>query len=209
MNTNNTDPRETESVVDFVRRGDSGALAALFAAHREYLRQVVNLRMDDLLRRRVDPSDIVQEAQVEALRRVNEYCREPKLPVRLWMRQIALDRLGMSYRQHVEAQKRSLRRELQLPDHSVLTVAKQLVDGAGSPSMQFAQEELIDKVRQVVNSLQDADREIILLQAFEGLNSAESAQVLGIAPAAVRKRFGRALLRMRQQLVDLGLGGNS
>lgn len=207
MNTNHSDSGETESVVDFVRRGDLGSLESLFTAHRKYLRHVVDLRMDDRLRRRVDPSDIVQDAQVEALRRVKEYCRDPQLPVRLWMRQIAIDRLGMSYRQQVGAQRRSVKRELQLPEHSVLTVAEQLVDGAGSPSMQLAKEELITKVQEAVNSLQEVDREIILLQAFEGLNSTESAQVLGIDPSTARKRFGRALLRMKQQLVDLGLGG--
>lgn len=73
--------------------------------------------------------------------------------------------------------------------------------------MQLAKEELITKVQEAVNSLQEVDREIILLQAFEGLNSTESAQVLGIDPSTARKRFGRALLRMKQQLVDLGLGG--
>ena len=75
--------------------------------------------------------------------------------------------------------------------------------------MPLAQEELTAKVQQAINSLQEADREIILLQVFEGLNSTESAQVLGIEPPTARKRYGRALLRMKQQLEDLGLGGSS
>jgi DNA-directed RNA polymerase specialized sigma24 family protein len=45
-----------------------------------------------------------------------------------------------------------------------------------------------------------------VLHAFEGLNSTESAQVLGIDAAAARKRYGRALLRMRRLLLDAGLG---
>ncbi len=45
-----------------------------------------------------------------------------------------------------------------------------------------------------------------MLQAFEGLNSTESAQVLGIEPATARKRYGRALLRMRRLLAESGLG---
>jgi DNA-directed RNA polymerase specialized sigma24 family protein len=57
-----------------------------------------------------------------------------------------------------------------------------------------------------VAKLEDVDQEIILLQAFEGLNSTESAQVLGIEPATARKRFGRALLRLRALLVEGGLG---
>ncbi len=74
--------------------------------------------------------------------------------------------------------------------------------------MNVAREEVVRKVRDAVANLDDIDREIILLQAFEGLNSSESAQVLGIEPAAARKRYGRALLRMRQRLLDSGLGGS-
>jgi DNA-directed RNA polymerase specialized sigma24 family protein len=61
-------------------------------------------------------------------------------------------------------------------------------------------------VRHAIDGLGDADREIIVLQAFEGLNSSESAQVLGIEPAAARKRYGRALLRIRRLLDESGVG---
>jgi DNA-directed RNA polymerase specialized sigma24 family protein len=60
-----------------------------------------------------------------------------------------------------------------------------------------------------VASLSESDREIILLQAFEGLNSTESGQILGIEPATARKRFGRALLRVRQRLIESGLRGST
>jgi RNA polymerase sigma-70 factor (ECF subfamily) len=199
-------PEETDSVVDLVRRGNASALETLLAAHRDYLRRVVDLRMNEDLRRRVDPSDIVQETHMEALRRVADYARDPKLSVRLWMRQIAIDRLNMAYRRHVSADKRSLNRELRLPDRSAMTLARQLIAEADSPSRNVSRDELVRIVRRAVDRLADSDREIIVLQAFEGLNSTESAQVLGIEPATARKRYGRALLRMRRLLVESGLG---
>ena len=208
MNTEPTTQPETGSVVDFVRRGDTTALQALFAAYRDYLRHVIDLRIGDDLRRRVDPSDIVQEALMEALRRASDYVRDPKLPVRLWMRQIAIDRLQMSHRRHVRADKRSITRELRLPDQSALTLAQQLIADADSPSMHIARHELVHMVRRAIDSLGEADREIIVLQAIEGLNSTESAQVLGIEAATARKRYGRALLRMRRRLLEFGLGGS-
>jgi RNA polymerase sigma-70 factor (ECF subfamily) len=207
MKTDHSTPEETESVVDSVRRGDKYALEAIFAAHREYLRHVIDVRMGDALRQRVDPSDVVQDTQLEALRRVDDYVRDPKLPVRLWMRQIAIDRIKMLHRRHIGAVKRSINRELRLPDQSAFAMAKQLIAGAGSPSTNLARNELICNVRRAVESLDEADREIIVLQAFEGLNSTESAQVLGIEPATARKRFGRALLRMRRWLLESRLGG--
>jgi RNA polymerase sigma-70 factor (ECF subfamily) len=198
---------EVESVVESVRRGDRAGLERLFSAHRPYLKHVVTMRMGDELRVRLDPSDVVQDAQLEALRRVADYIENPKLPVRLWLRKIAVDRLMMAHRRHVGADKRSVRREFTLPEHSSLSIARQLVAGTVSPSMAAAEGELVRKVREAIAALEENDREIILLQAFEGLTSSESGQVLGIEPAAARKRFGRALLRLRQRLEDGGLGG--
>jgi RNA polymerase sigma-70 factor (ECF subfamily) len=204
--SNPSTPEETDSVVDLVRRGNASALETLLSAHRDYVRRVVDLRMNDDLRRRVDPSDIVQETQLEALRRVADYARDPKLSVRLWMRQIAIDRLNMARRRHVRADKRSVHRELRVPDQSAMALARQLVAGAESPSRHIARDELVNLVRTAVDRLGESDREIIVLHAFEGLNSTESAQVLGIEPATARKRYGRALLRMRRLLVESGLG---
>lgn len=208
MDSEQSTSGEIESVVESVRRGDQGALESLFSSHRVYLRQVIGLRMDDALRVRVDPSDIVQEAHLEATRRVSDYARDPKLPVRLWLRQIAIDRLTMAHRRHVGADKRTVRREVALPEHSSISIAAQLVAGIASPSMQVARDEVARKVRDAVALLEDTDREIVLLQAFEGLNSAESAQVLGIEPATARKRFGRSLLRLKTLLIEGGLGGS-
>jgi RNA polymerase sigma-70 factor (ECF subfamily) len=209
MNWEHSTSEETESVVDFLRRGDTTALESLFTAHRAYVRQVIGLRMDPALRRRVDPSDIVQEAYLEAMRRAPEYIRDPKLPVRLWLRQLAVDRLIMAQRRHIHAGMRAVHRDLPLPDHSSLSIAEQLVAGLGSPATHAARQEVVAKVRDAVASLNEIDREIILLQAFEGLTSEESASILGIEPAAARKRYGRALLRVRQRLIHSGLGGSN
>jgi RNA polymerase sigma-70 factor (ECF subfamily) len=145
---------------------------------------------------------------MEAVRRIEDYLDNPKLPIRLWMRQIAIDRLFMAHRRHVDADKRSLRREFALPEHSSVSIAQHLVAGIATPSMVAARGEVARKVNEAVGALDEPDREIIVLQAFEGLNSTESAQLLGIEPAAARKRYGRALLRLRKNLEELGLGGS-
>src|SRR5260370_337403 len=62
------DSGETERLLERARAGDREAFGLLFARHRPYLRKVVGLRLPRRLRARVDPSDAVQQAQVEALR---------------------------------------------------------------------------------------------------------------------------------------------
>ena len=89
------DAEETEHLLRQAGAGDEPARQELLARHRAYLCRFVELRLDPKLRPRLDPSDVVQEAQLEAVRRLPDYLRQPALPFRLWLRQIAYDRLLM------------------------------------------------------------------------------------------------------------------
>jgi hypothetical protein len=60
-------------------------------------------------------------------------CR-PGLPFRLWLRQITYDRLLMLRRRHVEAARRSVQRDVALPNGSSLALAQQLMATGSSPS---------------------------------------------------------------------------
>ena len=92
------EPAEPEATADLLRRAAAGepeAFERLFAAHRPYLLKVVGLRLDPRLRRRVDASDVVQEAQLEAFRRLADYLARRPMAFRLWLRQTACERLLM------------------------------------------------------------------------------------------------------------------
>src|SRR2546425_7738206 len=69
------DSAETRRLLEQVRSGDERAFERLFARHRPYIRRVVALRLDPELRRRVDPSDVIQETQLEAFRRLDDYLK--------------------------------------------------------------------------------------------------------------------------------------
>lgn len=201
------DSPEIDILLARFRQGDRQALDRLLAEHRPYLRGIVELRLDPKLRSRVDASDVVQEAQLEAIRRVEDYLARPALPFRLWLRQIACDRLIMAHRQHVGADKRALTRESPLPDESSAGLGHLALAGGPTPSQQLARHELAGRVRQALAALEDDDREVLLLRNYEGLTNQEAAQVLGIDPAAASKRYGRALLRLRTALLAQGVAG--
>jgi RNA polymerase sigma-70 factor (ECF subfamily) len=166
---------------------------------------MVELRIDPKLRQRVDPSDVVQEAQIEATRRVGAYLARPPMAFRLWLRQIAYDRLIMMRRKHVEAGRRAVTRELPLPDRSTVHLGRRLLSDVSSPSQHMIRGELARRVRQAMSELSEADREILLMRNFEGLSNQEAAQVLEIEPSAANKRYGRALLRLRAVLLHGGM----
>ena len=60
-------------------------------------------------------------------------------------------------------------------------------------------------VGEAIAELGEIDREILMMRSFEGRSYDEIACILEIEPAAARKRYGRALLRLRKTLNDRGL----
>jgi RNA polymerase sigma-70 factor (ECF subfamily) len=196
------DSEQTRTLLEEVRAERPGALDRLLSRHEAYVHRLAELRLDPQLRPRVDPSDVVQEAEMEAVRRIGDYLDEPALPFRLWLRQIALDRVLMLRRRHLRAARRSVSREVVLPESSSEALAGRLLAGGSSPGDQLDRRELGRRVRQALAGLSEADREVVLLRNFEGLSNQEVARLLGIEPAAASQRYGRALLRLRKLLQE-------
>jgi len=152
----------TEALLEQARAGDAEALEQLFRDHRAYLRRVVAVHIGKQLRARVDASDVVQETQMVAAKRLGDYLQRQPVAFRLWLRQIAQDQLVMAYRRHVGAERRTVRREVALPQRSSLQFAKQLTGGEASPSQQAARAEQARCVRQALSRLSPADQDVLI-----------------------------------------------
>ncbi|MCA9215775.1 MAG: sigma-70 family RNA polymerase sigma factor, partial [Planctomycetales bacterium] len=123
------------------------------------------------------------------------------VPLKVWFRKLVVERLMMAQRRHVGAAMRSVNREA-LPDKTSLDVAKQILADQTSPSQAVCKKETAEQIRDALDRLRAADREIVLMHLYEGLNSKESAAVLGIEPATARKRLARSLHKMRELLAE-------
>ncbi len=182
---------ETKILLDRHCAGDREAFEDLFARHREYLHLVVQLRMSADVQTRMDASDVIQESQLEALRRFDDYLVRRPMPFKLWLRHTAQECLIRMRRMHVNAQVRSVNREVPLPEQSSVLLAAQALANT-TPSQLVIQEELAGNVRRAMAELSEMDQEILLIRNYEGLSIDESAQVLGIERDAARKRHTRA-----------------
>jgi RNA polymerase sigma-70 factor (ECF subfamily) len=187
------------------RASDRAAFDELFRRHRAFVRQVIDLRLDERVRARVDPSDIVQETQMEAFRKLPDYLQRQPMPFRLWLRCTAHDRLLMAQRRHLGSKRRFVQREYPLPEGSSLGLAEQFMASGSTPSQQLSRRELVQEVRRVMGQLTEPDREILIMRNLELLSNQEVAQVLAIEPATASQRYGRALLRLRQLLIEHNL----
>jgi RNA polymerase sigma-70 factor (ECF subfamily) len=204
---------ETTALLRRAAEGDVQGWGALLTRHNERLRRMVALRLDQRLQGRLDPSDVLQEAYLEAWSRLADYLREPSMPFFLWLRFLAGQKLVTLHRHHLGREMRDAGREVSLyrgalPEASSAALAAQLLGRDTRPSEAALRIELKLRLQQALNQMEPVDREVIALRHFEQLSRAETAQVLGLRESAVSKRYVRALQRLKDILTSLpgGLG---
>jgi RNA polymerase sigma-70 factor (ECF subfamily) len=194
-------------LLDRLRQGDQEALAELFSRHRDRLGRMVQFRLDGRLKGRVATSDVLQEAYIDALKRLPHYQADPGMPFFLWLRWVTAQRLVEVHRQHLGARIRDAGREIPTGQDDALSASTakmaELVGDLTSPSRAAQRAETMAQLQQALEGLDPIDREVLALRHFEELSNQEAAAVLGIQAAAASKRYVRALERLKDALAAL------
>jgi RNA polymerase sigma-70 factor (ECF subfamily) len=200
---------DSEQFLKAARSGDRTAFDALFDRYRDRLRRMVELRLNRKLWGRVDPSDIVQDALLQAAKHVDEYVRDPRIEPYLWLRTLTQQHLLAIHRHHLGTDKRDAALEVAVGrghlGASSASLASLAVADATSPSSAAARAEQVIVLEALIDSMEPIDREILALRHFEQMGNSEAASVLGIGETTAAQRFLRALKRLRGKMRELGL----
>lgn len=202
------DGPQTEELLSDARAGDDRAVEQLLDRHRDSLRRMIAMRLDQKIARRLDVSDVVQDVLIEANRRLREYLAHPAMAFHLWIRQIAKDRIIDAHRRHRVSGKRSVDREQPqavngVLDQSTIELVAQLRDPQLTPAAAATQREMALQVQAAIELLDDRDREIILMRHYEQLSNQEIAVALELSEPAASMRYLRALKRLRGKLDEV------
>jgi RNA polymerase sigma-70 factor, ECF subfamily len=189
MNTDQTPPPP----------GVDGELVALFSQHRPRLERLVEFRLDSRLKRRIDPSDVLQEAYIELARRYPDYAAAPAVSFYTWARQITLQILIDVQRRHF-GQKRSPEQEIRFEfpgaDGTSASIVQVLSAHLTSPSGAAIRAEEVKQLHAALASMDETDREVLALRHFEHLGNNEVAEALGLTATAASNRYIRAMVRL-------------
>lgn len=202
MSHPHSDSQQTNRLLARAAGGDRTAFDQLFQLQRRALKKLIALRIDPRLRSRLDPSDIVQETQMVAFRRFDDFLTRRPMPFQLWLRKTAQQQLCDAQRRHLERHRRSLLREEAGLSRSSRLIARGLLSAQPSPLEKLQRLEMERRIDAAVNDLNDQDREIVIMRNVEDLTFDEIAQVLEVQAASVRQRYGRALMKLRQKLKE-------
>jgi RNA polymerase sigma-70 factor (ECF subfamily) len=185
-------------------------LGRLLEENRSRMYAAVRLRLDARVRGRLSPSDVVQEAYLEATRRFDTLQSSPETSPVVWLRFLVMQHLQLAHRKHlgVAARSASLETSWRNPDASAENLLEAFEGSVATPSQIFMQAERIDRLRIALNELDSLSREILAMRHFECLTNREAAQVLGIKESTASQRYARALLRLRDLLEPNPSGGS-
>jgi RNA polymerase sigma-70 factor (ECF subfamily) len=169
---------------------------------------MVALRLDERLRGRIDPSDVLQEAFLEAAKALPQYLERPEQPVFLWLRWLTGMTIQVLHRRHLGTRARDAGREVQLldrpwPEATSAALAAQLLGRDTRPSVAAIRAERQRRLQEALNAMDPVDREVLVLRHFEELTNAEVARELKLQESAASKRYIRALHRLKEILASL------
>ena len=193
-----------DQLLDRAAAGDRAAVNDLLASHRQRLRQMVSVRMDHRLARRIDPSDVIQDVMAEAAKKLPEYLQRRAIPFYPWLRQLAWNRLLDLYRFHIQGACRAVGREAaftaSLSDDSVMALAQGLLATGTSPSWNAIRQEMRERVRAALARLPEYNREVLIMRHLEQLSIQQIAAISEVSEGTVKSRLFRGMDQLHRLL---------
>lgn len=163
------------------RRGDRAAFERLVRKYAGVVRAIVASRM----RERADVEDVCQEVFLQTFRKLDSLSDPERFAG--WLTRIAVNKA-----------RESLRRMARRPATSLDAPGPE-PEAEARPDAVAAAEE-VERMRDVLDELDDKTRQILVLRYFQGLAVRDIAEQLGDRPPAVSMRITRGLRKLRARL---------
>lgn len=188
--------------------GDNEALGRLLEQYRGFLLMLAHRYLSERLRRRIDPSDIVQLTYLEAKRDLPAFRGQTPAEFAGWLRGMLKNNVATAVTRHVTTQKRSLKREYHPAaaspgKDSVGGWIHQLPGSTTSPSGVAIREEAVVALLEALHQLPETQAEAIRLRYMEGLPLADIVERMGKSDTAVAGLLKRGLQKLRT-IMDTG-----
>ncbi|MDE0959764.1 MAG: sigma-70 family RNA polymerase sigma factor [Planctomycetota bacterium] len=191
--------------------GDEAAFERLLAEELPKLRRRVEDRLGVDLRRRIDPSDVLQQAALDVYQLRDGFEVRGLPAFRAWLKTVTFNNLNRLIEKEL-AQKRDPRREKR---RAMLAGASQSLDPLGnlaasisSPSAGLHRQEALNLLQNCLDMLGDDDRDLLRWIDEEDMGYEEVARRLSINVDTTRRRHSRAIARLKK-LAETMRTGNS
>lgn len=183
--------------------GNQERLGMLLESYRNYLSVLADSRLDRKLRSRVSYSDIVQETMLLAHRDFAQFRGDSEREFLGWLRKILAHTLARVVETHVLTKKRDVRRDISMAniaagiERSTMQLNFAIAARCRTPSSHARERERAVILADVMSSLSNAQREVLILRNMQGLKFTEVAELMKKSPAATKMLWMRAIKKLR------------
>jgi RNA polymerase sigma-70 factor, ECF subfamily len=170
--------------------------------YREYLLLLARLQLDSRLQSKLDASDLVQQALLQAYQKLDQFCGKHEAELIAWLRTILAHTAANELCKFRQA-KRAVALERSLEEaieESSARLGLWLGADQASPSEQAAGHEQSLRLAQALAQLPQDQRTAIELHYLKELTVAETATQLGRTQPAVASLLRRGMERLRELL---------
>ncbi|MCO1654907.1 sigma-70 family RNA polymerase sigma factor [Pseudonocardia humida] len=178
-----------DELVVLAMAGDRGAVESVLSIIRPLVVRYCRARLGRLDRSSVSADDVAQEVCLAVLTALPGY--------RVQGRPFLAFVYGIASHKVIDAHRSATRNRAEpvadLPD------AAEAADG---PEQRALRVELSDELGQLLDTLPEKQREILVLRVVVGLSAEETADAVGSTPGAVRVAQHRALARLRRSMPE-------
>lgn len=158
------------------------ALVSLFETHYERVARYIAVRIGNM----DEAEDLASEVFVRALRAIDSY-KDTGAPMEAWLFKIARN----SVIDHLRERRRR-------PPPTELNEALGGPDGKDGPDDRLEHAEEVEMLKQAMEHLSDAQRQVLALRFGAEMTSEQVATVVGKKPGAVREMQSAAISKLRQ-----------
>jgi RNA polymerase sigma-70 factor (ECF subfamily) len=180
----------------------TGSRRTELESYRSYLRLLAGLRLDPRLRRKIDPSDLVQLTMLKAHEAAGRAAFVGEAQRAAWLRQILARTMADEARRYSRG-KRDAEMERSLLaglDESSVRLEAWLADDRSSPSRQAIRHEQLVALAEALDALPEDQRQVVELHHLNGCSVAEVGERLGRSKASVAGLLRRGLKALREHL---------
>jgi RNA polymerase sigma-70 factor (ECF subfamily) len=171
-------------------------------SYRPYLLLLASAWLDDRLRGKVEPADLVQQALVRACQAHDQFQGDASRRA-AWLRSILsnvmIDAARKYFGKGGVERERSLEAAL---EQSSARLEEFLADDGTSPSQKFERDERLRRLADAMARLPEDQRRAIDLKHLQGKTVHETAAAMGKTTAAVAGLLRRGLHTLREDLGD-------
>ena len=201
MNDNHPDEIDITSISQLVsaaKDGDSAAHSEICRQVQGQLNRMADQHLDTKLRRKLNPSDIVQATLTRMVEGFGDFRGSSSTEFYGWLNTILKNEVN-STRRDFQRQRRDVRRETE--PTSAVVLGQQANDEMPDERLQ-TQEKMI-RFREVIDRLPQDQARAIQLRSIQELPFEEVARQMDRSVNAVSKLWSRALISLQKELAKL------